>query len=367
MRADPAPPPLRGVALEPVEDGSVGGRPEPEVPAGPNLGPGRLLARSLELMWTAAPDLRRGALAVGLQFLGLFGPVLVLVAVAVARLPDPTILFGEGPPATPADAELGGLVGLGILLALTGGTALAIESRAIGLALIGAGATGRRLSLRAALRRSRQSFWRLVGLAVFVEVPLSLVGTLVGEGLAGPGARGSLLAAALGFVGALALQLPIAYAGAAIVVGGLGLRAALRDSVRLVFEAPRLAPLVVAVGGAGQVLLVLALSGGLELVGLVADVAGLGLTGEPPRTFATLALLLGLSSAVGSLLFSVTCLAVAPQAVVVALARSAPGLAPSVLGEDADSSRWLSLPMALGIATLVLLSVVGIENIVGRA
>ncbi len=361
-------PPLGRAAFGLVDDRPSARSPESEPPHRPGLGPRGLLGRSLELIRDAAPDLRRGALLVGLQFLGLLGPILVLVAVGVARLPDPTILFGEGPPGppAPADAELVGLVGLGILITLAGGTALAIESRAIGLALVGARAAGRRLSLRAALRRSRQSFWRLVGLAVLVELPLSLVGTLVGEGLAGPEARGSLLAAALGFVVALALQLPIAYAGGAIVVGGLGLRAALRDSVRLVIAAPRLVPLVVAVGGAAQVLLVLALNGGLELVGLVADVADLGLTGEPPRTFATLALLLGLSSAVGSLLFSVTCLAVAPQAVVVALERSAPGLAPSVLGEDADSTRWLSLPMAFGIATVVIVSVVGIENVVSR-
>lgn len=332
----------------------------------PIPGPRRLLGRSLEVLRRTAPDVRRGALAVGLQFLGFLGPVLVLVGVAVARLPDPTALFGAGPPASAADAELAGLVGLGILVAMAGGTALAIESRAIGLALAGAGAAGRPLHLREALARSRQAFWRLVLLAVAIELPLGLAGSFIGEAMAGPGAAGTPLAAGLGFLIALVLQVPIAYAAGCIVVADLRFRAALLESLRLVAELPRLVPIVVAVGGAAQILLVLALNGGLEVVALVADLADLGLTGDPLRTFATLAVLLGLSSAVGSLLFSVTCLAVAPQAVVVALARPSLGLDRAAGIGSPGSVRWLSVPMALGIATAVVVSVVGIQNIVGR-
>lgn len=350
-----------GPAAAPEETGSAAGTGTP-IP-----GPRRLLGRSLETLRQTAPDVRRGALAVGLQFLGLLGPVLVLVGVAVARLPDPTVLFGAGPPTSAADAELAGLVGLGVVVAMAGGMALAIESRAIGLALAGAAAVGRPLPLREALSRSRHVFWRLVVLAVGIELPLGLAGSVIGEAIAGPGVAGTPLAAGLGFLVTLVLQVPIAYAAGLIVVADLRLRAALRESLRLVAELPRVVPVVLAIGGAAQVLLVLALNGGLEVVALVADLADLGLSGDPLRTFATLALLLGLSSAVGSLLFSVTCLAVAPQAVVVALARPVIGLDRAAGTGTPGSARWLSVPMALGIATAVVVSVVGIQNIVGRA
>ncbi len=369
---DPAPEVDRGTprgdvwdGLEQLERAPDGSAAPPELP-----GPGRLVGRSLALLRAIAPDVRRGALAVGLQFLGLLGPLLVLVAAAIARLPEPTVLFGAGPPGTPADVELAGLVGIGILVAAAGGTALAIESRAIGLALVATAARGRPVSLPGALRRSRQSFWRLVALSVAVELPLGLLGSLVGEVLVGPEAAGSPPAAALGFLVALVLQVPIVYAAAGIVVGGLGVRAALRESIRLVARAPRLLPVVVGIGAAAQVLLVVALNGGLELMIVVADLADLDLAADDPaRTFGAIALLLGASSAVGSLLFSVTCLATAPQAVVVALAGRTLGLDQTAAAGEASaasSTRWLTLPMALGIATAVLVSVIGIQNVVGR-
>lgn len=330
-------------------------------------GPGRLVGRSLAVLRRVAPNVRRGALAIGLQFLGLLGPVLVLVAAAIARLPDPTILFGDGPPAAPADAELVGLVGIGMLVALAGGTALAVESRAIGLGLLGAAAQGRSFALSAALRRSRQSFWRLVGLSLAIELPLGVVGSFLGEALAGPSAAGSPLATGLGFLVGLVLQVPIVYAAPGIVLGDLGLRAALRASVGLVRATPRLVPVVVGVGAAAQVLLVIALNGGLEIVARVAEAADLGLTGDPLRTFAAIALLLGATSAAGSLFFTVTCLAVAPQALVAALARPTPGLDRALTEEAASGpSRWLTVPMVLAIATAVVVSVVGIQNVVGR-
>lgn len=331
-------------------------------------GPRRLVATSLELLRRTAPEVRRGALAVGLQFLGLLGPVLVLIAVALARLPDPTVLFGDGPPPKPADAELAGLVGLGLLIAVAGGTALAVESRAIGLVLVASAALGRPVASAAALRRSRQTFWRLVALSVAVELPLGILGSLAGEVLAGPSAGGAPLAAALGLLAAVVLQAPIVYTAAGIVVGGLGLPAALRASVRLVATAPRLVPAVVAVGAAAQLLLVVALNGGLDVMAVVSDLAGLGLgPDDPARTFATLVVLLGVSSAVGSLVFSVTCLAVAPQAVVGALAGPNRGLDRAAAEASAGPSRWLSLPMALGIATAVVISIVGIQNVLGRS
>ncbi len=339
-------------------------RPPDPVPALPT--PRRLLGTSLDLLRRSATEVRRGALAVGLQSLGLLGPLLVLVAVAVARLPDPEVLFGAAVPVLPADAELAGLLGLGILIALAGATALAIESRAIGLALVGARVLGRPFGLADALRRSRRAFWRLVLLAAGVELPLGLVGSLAGETLAGPGGAGSPLGAGLGVLVAVALQAPLAYAAAGIVVADLGIRAAVGGSVRLVARAPRTAAVVVAVGAAAQVLLLLALNGGLEVVAVLADLADLGLAGDPTRTFVTLVVLLGASSAVGSLLFSVTCLAVAPPAVVVALAGPPRGLEPAVGPGGRGSERWLSVPMALGIATAVVISIVGIQNVLGR-
>jgi hypothetical protein len=357
---EPSPASEPAVPSEPeLDDPEPGGPPPP-------LGPRRAVALSLELLRRAAPDIRRGALGVGLQFLGVVGPILVLLAVAMARLPDPAVLFETSPPPTAADAELASLAGLGLLIALAGGTALAIESRAIGLALIGAGAAGRPLSLRAALRRSRQAFWRLVLLTVGVELPLGVAATMIADGIVGAGAAGTPLATTVGFGVTLALQVPIAYAAGGVVVADLGLRSALGASLRLVMGRPRLAAVVVAVGGIAQILLVLALSGGLEVVGLVADLADLRLDGDAPRTFLTLAVLLGVSSAVGSLLFSVTCLAVAPQAAVVALAGGTAGLDRAAAAEGVGATRWLSVPMALGIAAAVVISVVGIQNVVAR-
>lgn len=330
-------------------------------------GPRRLVATTFEFLRRSAPEVRRGALAVGLQFLGLLGPVLVLVAVALARLPDPMVLFGDGPPPTSADAELAGFVGLGILIAVAGGAALVVESRAIGLVVVASAALGRPVTLAAALRRSRQTFWRLVALSLAVELPLGILGSLVGDLVAGPSAGGQLLAAAVGFLLVLVLQAPIVYAAAGIVVAGLGLRAALGTSVRLAATAPRLVLAVLAVGGAAQLLLVLALNGGLDVLAVVAELVGLGLgTDDPARTFATLAVLLGTSSVVGSLAFSVTCLAAAPQAIVVALAGPSRGLDQATAEAGAGPSRWLSLPMALGIATAVVISIVGIQNVLGR-
>src|SRR4029077_8098509 len=118
----------------------------------------------------ASDDMRRASFYVGAIVFGTAGGYAIAAwAVEVAGTHS-TIGELEDAMAGP----LGGWLGLLGLLALTGIFVASIESRAMAVALLGARSTGRPLGVRAALARSRATFWKIVLGAVLVAIPVGL-------------------------------------------------------------------------------------------------------------------------------------------------------------------------------------------------
>ena len=343
---------------------------------------GSLISRGLDLVVRTTGQLRPASLALGLQVLGLVGPLVVLVLVMVDRnrLDAFRALLDPGYPVTLEDQQLESAVGLGLFIALFGSTAILVEGRLIAAALMGGRLVDRPITLHEALRRSRQTFWRSIRAAFIVQVPITIIGSVLGSQVEMAGLDpfgGSILSGVVTTI----LTAPFAYATTGIVLGNVGAIESLRRSVRLARVRWRFALLVAFFAAIAQLLLVFGLSAGLDALARVSDFLGLGLSGGGPSTFGTLVVVLSAVVAIGTLVFTVNAVVVAPEVVAFvgltgvtvgldAARESAQGGGP-VLADGAWGGRararpvrWLSIPMGIGIALAILISVSGIAAVV---
>jgi hypothetical protein len=112
-----------------------------------------------------------------------------------------------------------------------------------------------------------------------------------------------------------------------------------------------------------QTLLIFAVLAGLDILARVAGVLGLGLEAGDPSTYLTIVIALLATAAVGSLLFTVGAIAAAPAVVAfVGLTGFAGALdAARDGGPDTRATRWLSVPMVVGMIIALLASMAGIS------
>lgn len=386
VRLDPSLQPSPGPGPAPAPEPSPAELPPHlQPPAARNL-----IGRGFDLVLRSTLDLRPPSLTIATQFVGLFGPLVIIVAIALVD--DPVVLdvlFGEATydPRSSANVVIT-LLTLAGLIAAIGGIALVVEGEAIAIAILGARLIGRPLSFEAALTRARQSFWNLVTAGLVIGIPLYVVSIGLGLVLGAaerPEEWKTLVATLLvGLIG-----VPFSYVAAGIVLGDVGPIEAVRRSIRLYRARKRVALALAAFASVFSVLAQFALFAGGDVLLRLGELFGLGFEGSPASTLATYAVMLVAVLATGSLLFTVNAIIAAPQVVAfVGLTHASPGLdraaeavarrvavAPAPLpadlapashwahGDDArertGAPRWLTIPMALLILSAIASAIGG--------
>lgn len=338
------------------EDSSFEARAEPSPPAEPIplASTGRLLSASFDLLVRSGEDMRRASFYIGAIVLGTAGPLaLASWAIAVLGLER---TFEE------MDATfegVGGSMFAALVVVATMGLIVAtVESKTLGVAVLGGTMAGRPISTRRALARSRHSFWRATVALILVAIPVGVVQAGVSaliDPLFGAAAEASLVTSTL--VTAL-IGAPFAYVLAGVVLGDVDPWEALKRSLRVYGARKAAAVIVVVFETAAALLILFGLSAGLDLALRVFDALGLGPDAGPVGLALTTIGIVAVVFAFGTLLFTVMAVTVAPQVVMfLGLTHATFGLAkvedggphdPDALPQRAsDRFRWFTRPMLL--------------------
>lgn len=315
----------------------------------------RLLAESFDLLTRSSREMRRASFYIGLIVLGTAGPF------AVATLAREAVGFDmdfEGYLALTGATD--GLLGLLGLLAFVGIAVAAVEARSMAMGLLGSRMAAHPISIRGALARSRQTFWRAIVASIVVAIPVALVQSavsLVVDPLFGLAAEASLITSTLvsAVVGA-----PFAYVLAGVVLGDVDPFEAVRRSFR-VYRVRRPAASIVAVFETiTALLLVLGLGAGLDVVFRLFGALGLGIESDAVGLAVTVVGVAAIVFAFGTLLFTVMAITIAPQVVMfVGLTHTTVGLDrvrasapddPAVRRLGSPRFLWLSRLMLVGFA-----------------
>jgi hypothetical protein len=312
----------------------------------PVVGARQLIGSSFELLTQSGNVMRRASFYVGLIILGTCGPLALASWGSALITFDPELLDAQSSTATAA--------GLWLFLLLTlvaAGLAVGvIESIAVSIALLGGAYSGRPVTIRQAVQRSRMTFWTIVVAALVAFIPTYVV-MLVIE----PSTQAGL---AVGLTIGTLIQWPFVYTAAGIVLGGVDLLEALKRSVRIV-RARKAAGLILAILPSVYVLLILVgFEAGIDLAIRAMEALGLGTDSGPLGVAVITVLVVMVTFALGTLLFTATAIAYAPQAVMfVGLTRATMGLDCVRAGGDHDPDhhgrqrapfRWLTRPMLGG-------------------
>jgi hypothetical protein len=344
------------------------------VPATPPMPPvestRRLLGASFDLLARSSPEMRPASFYVGLVILGTVAP-LALAAWATIVTDVQRSAFESlvvlGPSYEAWDTFLVWIAGVGFLVAL-------IDSRIIAVSLLGARLVGRPITVRQALARSRAVFWQAVVATVIVGGGSFLIQAGIGAVLGSQGDVDGSIGIVVTLIVTALYGAPFAYLLAGIALGDVPPVVALRRSLR-VFRARKMAAVVVALSEtAAQLLILFGLGAGLDIAFRVADAVGLGPdSGTMGIVLVTMGIVIGVF-AIGTLVFTVTAISVAPQVVMfVGLTHATFGLDHVRRGGDTDPDlprpgqrrfRWITWPligwMALGLVGLIaILTIVG--------
>lgn len=322
----------------------------------------RLLAVSFELLGRSSVEMRRSSFYIGSIVLATVGPLALMAwfgGVASAGRP---IVGQDGLP----EESIAAAFALAAALAALGIAVATIESRVMAMSILGSTMTGRELSPRRALARSRRVFWRAAGAAIIVAVPLGIVQTgvdaviapLLGDAIEAGVAITTIVTAAVGA--------PFAYVLAGVVLGDVAPFEAVRRSI-LVFRARKLAAAFVVLFEAIAVLLIfLGATSGLDLAIRALDVLGLGFDSGPAGLVLMTGGIVAAVFAFGTLVFTVIAITIAPQVVMfvglthatMGLDHVRPGGRDDPAGPDRPGARrWRTypVPLVLGAAMGVVL------------
>jgi hypothetical protein len=238
--------------------------------------------------------------------------------------------------------------------------------------VLGGRLAGRPATIRQALARSRTSFWGAVAASIIVALPVSLAQGLLGGILLPADAPDELIAAVSTLIAAI-VGAPFAYVLAGIVLGGVDPIESTRRSFR-VFGARRLAAvLVAAIDSFAVLLLVFGLGQGLDIAIRVAGALGLGAGSDPAGLALATAGIVAVLFALGTLLFTVYAIAIAPQVVMfVGLTHATFGLDrvrnggpddPDVVRPGRARFRWFTRLMFAGFALGAVLAAVALARV----
>lgn len=356
-RPSTAPVDTAAVAAPPGADDVAAPPPTPPATAAPNPGiplvsTGRLLTTSFDLLGRSGADMRRASFYIGLIVLGTVGPLALAtwgLLVVDTDLGFAAIDDGFGTTGDPLFFFLG-------LLALIGLVVAAVESRILAMTVLAGRMVDRPVSTRRALARSRRTFWYAIVASFLAGLPVYFVQTTIAT-LATPIVGEAATAISSTGVSAL-IGAPFAYVVAGVVLGDVDPFEALRRSFR-VFRARKLAAVVVVVFEAVAVLLVLVgIDAGLGVAFRFFEALGLGPESGPIGVASLTIAVVAVTFAVGTLIYTVMAITVAPQVVMfLSLTHATNGLDrvrpggvddPDIRRPGRPLFRWLTRPMLLG-------------------
>jgi hypothetical protein len=350
----------------PAESEAAPPSPEPEVPPplAPMPGAWSTLSGGLDLSLSANRQLRGASVYIGLLTLALVGPfVIIILAFGAAQggfgwLED--AMVGIRPDMVPVDDSVSTYLLISGFVAFIGFFVISVESQIIAVAILGGRALGRPMTLREALHRSRQVFWRVVGASILVGFLLIVPNLVLSAVLASTFDQASEASTVIATgVGAL-LAAPFAYIVSGIVLGDVGAGEAVRRSTRLARARWRLAIAVSSVGAVVAYIQLFAGGAGVDILSRFGGALHLGFDSTTGTIALSLVVLTGVL-AIGSLTFTLTALRDAPQIVAfVGMTGYGAGLDRSRRVEGARLPvRWVSIPMAFAIGIGALAGVAG--------
>jgi hypothetical protein len=375
MEADPPDAPRPGLQPEDWPDPAAAAvpgippEPDPIAPAAPVLraydlpGARQVVTYGLTLAYRATSELRRASLYIGLLTLAILGPPIVLAIEVITKLhlTDPSAIERLRDPAVAG--TLLQMIAL-LYLAIAGWVAVAIDAQLIAVSLLAARAGERPYSLRDAVRRARQVFWRLVRggiIAGLVVVIVELVLSGIFVGIAGLRGFDEQLATVI----ATLMASPLGYLSTGIVLGDVSAIEALRRSVGLARARPRVAIVVALFVVVTNAIQSFALGAGLELVFDGANALHVDPNGGAASLVVTILIVLALVMAFGSLTFTISAIVAAPQvAAFLGLTFYSAGLDRAlVVDPSRPRFRWVTRPMAALIVILVVFSALGVLSV----
>lgn len=328
------------------------------------------LGRGLDLSLSASRELRRASLYIGLLTLGLLGPfVAILVAYGAAQGGFDWVVdaaLGIQPDLVPVDDSVPVLLVLTGVIGLCGYIAVALESQIMAAAILSGRAIGRPLTLKEALRRSRQVFWRVVRASILVAmiliIPSAVLNVALQSALGANSEAASIVATAVGAV----ISAPFAYLVAGIVLGDVGGGEAVRRSLRLARVRWRLAVSVASISAVVAYIQLFAFSAGADILARIGSFLHVGFESGTSGTLALGAVvMLGVLS-LGSLTFTLSALIVAPQVVAfLALTGYSAGIERSrqEQGDRQVKVRWMTIPMTIGVVVGVLAAAAAVSSL----
>jgi hypothetical protein len=332
----------------------------------------RLIGASFDLLTQSTAEMRAASFYIGGVVLATIAPLaLATFAIEVAAPTAGELDFDAFFRSSPASGwfSLTAIVaGLGLVVAN-------VESQNLAVAILGGRYAGRPIDARAALARSRMSFWRAVLAAIIVTVPVSIVTQIV-DGVVVDLSNGSN---AWSFVVAIVVGVligaPLAYLLTGIVLGDVDPFEATRRSLR-VFKARKWAAALVALFQALATIIVLVgIGAGLEIVLGIFDVLGLDAgSGALGLAIISAGIVVG-TFALGTLIYTALAISIAPQVVMfVGLTRATAGLDhvrphgdrdPAIRRTGQRAFHWVTIPLWIGLAT-GLIGLVGVLTSLGR-
>ena len=270
----------------------------------------RLLATAFDLLVHASDGMRRASFYAGAVTLGTVGP-LVLAALILEQ----EGVLDETTAMTPADASAAFVLFILGVIAFAGLLVAIVEGRNLGFLVLGGQMAGRPVTTRQALARSRRIFWSTVGAALVVGLVIGVAQAIAGAIFEELLVQAPEIGVVVSTLVAALVGAPFAYTLAGVVLGDVGPIEAIRRSFR-VFEARRgAAVLIVLFESFAFLLVVLGLEAGLDLVIRVFGTLGLGPEAGPLGFVLTVVVVVAIVFALGTLLFTVYALTVAPQVV----------------------------------------------------
>jgi hypothetical protein len=333
-------------SLEPAPIPPVEQDADPPVSPAPAMPPveptRRLIGASFDLLSRATEEMRRASFYIGAILVGTVGPF----ALATWAIEVGTVHRTQDEIDALMAESLGLWYGLLAFPALIGIFVVTIESRAMAVAILGGRSVGRPLAVRQALARSRTVFWRALAVVIMVGIPLSIAQYVI-EGVVDAilptQGQATVLVTVLATA---AVGAPLAYVMTGVVLGDVGPVESLRRSFR-VFEARKAAAAVVALFEVAAALLILfGLSAGLDVAYRVFDALGVGSDSGPAGLLLVTLGIVAVVFALGTLVFTVTAISIAPQVVMfVGLTHATIGLDRVRRGGDRDpDERSLKRP-----------------------
>jgi hypothetical protein len=275
-----------------------------------------VVGRGLQLAYDASAELRRASLYVGVLLFALAGPALIVL---IADLPPLRDFPFEDPAAFGSQRateflSIFGSLSILTMTALLGFVTITIDGTIVAVTILAGRAVGRPVTLRQAVTRARQVFWRYGG-ALFVVGLIGQVASTAVTSISGARSDPSSGAALLSVLASTLITAPFGYVAAGIILGDADAGTALRRSITLARARPRLAAVVATFAFLAGVLELFGIGAAVDAVGRIITFEHVSFDPTGGDVLLALPLIAAALIALGSLGLTVAAIVAAPQVV----------------------------------------------------